>query len=194
MTHVSHSQRKNLIGPDPKVIYEHENVMKVLPSIDCPTADKERPPQGTWRRTVEKETRNGGWTWEQRDQMATDRNQWRCLSEALCTSTHETDLLMVVTDRFPRFPLWSFHKLCYENVQFLFVKKERVKYAVDNVRRNPKELGKRAGNRKRGGWWLGGEWLWPKIPRTPDIPLQFSFSSRLRKGLVGYDFQIVTET
>ena len=104
-THISHSQRKNLIGPDPKVICEHENVMKVLPSIDCPTADKERPPQGTWRRTVAKETGNEGWTWEQRDQVATDRNQWHCLSEALCASTPETDLLMVVTDRFPRFPL-----------------------------------------------------------------------------------------
>ena len=48
-------------------------------------------PKETWRRTVEKEMKDRGWTWGHLEQQAADRNQWRSLVEALCAPTHEED-------------------------------------------------------------------------------------------------------
>ena len=52
------------------------------------TADGKRRrgrPKETWRRTVEREMKEQGLTWDKVNTMAQDRGQWRELVEAFCT-------------------------------------------------------------------------------------------------------------
>ena len=46
-------------------------------------------PNETWRRTVEREMKDRGWTWAHLEHQAGDRNRWRSLVEALCAPMHE---------------------------------------------------------------------------------------------------------
>ena len=58
------------------------------------TADGKRRrgrPKETWRRTVEKEMKECGLTWNTITKWATDRQQWRSLVDALCATWHEDD-------------------------------------------------------------------------------------------------------
>ena len=49
-------------------------------------------PKTTWRRTVEKERKELGWnTWEEARAVAVNRDRWRSLTEALCTTRCEED-------------------------------------------------------------------------------------------------------
>ena len=43
-------------------------------------------PKETWRRSVEKEMKEIGWTWGQINQMASDRQRWRSSVKALCAT------------------------------------------------------------------------------------------------------------
>ena len=45
-------------------------------------------PKETWRRTVEAEMKQQGWTWGFLERAAQDRNKWRDLVEALCAPEH----------------------------------------------------------------------------------------------------------
>ena len=45
-------------------------------------------PKETWRRTVEAEMKQQGWTWGYLERAAQDRNKWRDLVEALCAPEH----------------------------------------------------------------------------------------------------------
>ena len=67
---------------------------------DCVTAMTWAPegkrkrgrPRETWRKTVEKERKNAGWTtWNQVRTIAMDRKKWREQVEALCATRHEAD-------------------------------------------------------------------------------------------------------
>ena len=67
---------------------------------DCVTAMTWAPegkrkrgrPRETWRKTVEKERKNVGWTtWNQVRTIAMDRKKWREQVEALCTKWHKAD-------------------------------------------------------------------------------------------------------
>ena len=47
-------------------------------------------PKTTWRRTVEKERGEMGWSsWHQARTVAKDRDRWRCCIEALCANRRE---------------------------------------------------------------------------------------------------------
>ena len=48
-------------------------------------------PKETWRRTVEREMKEQGWTWNFLERRAVDRPQWRALVSALCTTACEED-------------------------------------------------------------------------------------------------------
>ena len=48
-------------------------------------------PKETWRRSVEKEMKERGWTWGRIQNMAADRQRWRSSVKALCASQHEED-------------------------------------------------------------------------------------------------------
>ena len=48
-------------------------------------------PKETWRRSVEKEMKDNGWSWGQIQHQAEDRHNWRSLVAALCASKHEED-------------------------------------------------------------------------------------------------------
>ena len=48
-------------------------------------------PKETWRRTVEKEIKECGLTWNTITKWAADRQQWRSLVDALCATGHEED-------------------------------------------------------------------------------------------------------
>ena len=43
-------------------------------------------PKDTWRRTVEREMKEKGWTWGRRERVSADRHRWRALVEALCAT------------------------------------------------------------------------------------------------------------
>ena len=43
-------------------------------------------PKETWRRTVEREMKEKGWTWGRLERVSADRHQWRALVEALCAT------------------------------------------------------------------------------------------------------------
>ena len=43
-------------------------------------------PKETWRRTVEREMKEKGWTWGRLGRVSADRHQWRALVEALCAT------------------------------------------------------------------------------------------------------------
>ena len=42
-------------------------------------------PKETWRRTVESEMKEQGWTWSYLERQAQDRSQWFSLTDAFCT-------------------------------------------------------------------------------------------------------------
>jgi len=48
-------------------------------------------PKETWRRSIEKEIKNNGYTWGSLQKIAKDRQQWKSLVAALCASMHEED-------------------------------------------------------------------------------------------------------
>ena len=54
-------------------------------------------PKETWRRTVEKEMKEHGWTWGTLERAAADRNRWRDMVDALC-AVDETDPVDLVDD------------------------------------------------------------------------------------------------
>ena len=43
-------------------------------------------PKETWRRTVEREMKEKGWTWSHLERISASRHQWRALVEALCAT------------------------------------------------------------------------------------------------------------
>ena len=43
-------------------------------------------PKETWRRTVEREMKEKGWTWGRLERVSADRHHWRALVEALCAT------------------------------------------------------------------------------------------------------------
>ena len=43
-------------------------------------------PKETWRRTVEREMKEKGWTWGRLERVSADRHRWRALVEALCAT------------------------------------------------------------------------------------------------------------
>ena len=43
-------------------------------------------PKETWRRTVEREMKEKGWTWGRLERVSADRHSWRALVEALCAT------------------------------------------------------------------------------------------------------------
>jgi len=45
-------------------------------------------PKETWKRTVEAEKKQQGWTWSFLERAAQDRNKWKDLVEASCTLEH----------------------------------------------------------------------------------------------------------
>ena len=58
------------------------------------TPDGKRPkgrPRETWRRTIEREMKENGWTWGQLQKQAGDRTRWRALVAALYANEHEED-------------------------------------------------------------------------------------------------------
>ena len=48
-------------------------------------------PLGTWRRTIEEEIKKAGKTWQEIEQMAQDREEWRGFVSALCSTRSEED-------------------------------------------------------------------------------------------------------
>ena len=48
-------------------------------------------PAETWRRTVEAEMKQQGWSWSFLEHTARDRVEWRSLVEALCAPGHRND-------------------------------------------------------------------------------------------------------
>ena len=62
-------------------------------SVKWAPPGKRRPgrPRGTWRRTVETEMKETGYTWNTIGRTAQDRSQWRDLVAALCVDIHEED-------------------------------------------------------------------------------------------------------
>ena len=48
-------------------------------------------PKETWRRSVEREMKAPGWSWDQVTKLATDRQHWRSLVSTLCMIPHEED-------------------------------------------------------------------------------------------------------
>ena len=43
-------------------------------------------PKETWRRTIDREMKERGWTWGRLERVSADRHQWRTLVEALCAT------------------------------------------------------------------------------------------------------------
>ena len=66
---------------------------KMIASIWAPEGKRRKGrPKTTWRRTVEKERKELGWnTWEEARAVAVNRDRWRSLTEALCTTRCEED-------------------------------------------------------------------------------------------------------
>ena len=69
-------------------------------NIDCSIAMTWAPegkrrkgrPKTTWRRTVEKERKEGGWnSWSEARTAAANREKWRSSVEALCATRHKVD-------------------------------------------------------------------------------------------------------
>ena len=62
-------------------------------SVKWAPPGKRRPgrPRGTWRRTVEIEMKETGYTWNTIGRAVQDRSQWRDLVAALCVDIHEED-------------------------------------------------------------------------------------------------------
>ena len=56
-----------------------------------PGTRKQGRPKETWRRSVEKEMKQLGWSWGQVQHWATDRQHWRSLVKTLCATKHEED-------------------------------------------------------------------------------------------------------
>ena len=56
-----------------------------------PGKRKRGRPMGTWRRTVEEEMREAGKTWNELNWLAQDRDGWRKLVGALCSSGNQED-------------------------------------------------------------------------------------------------------
>ena len=56
-----------------------------------PGKRKRGRPKQTWRRSVEKEMKELGWTWGQVQHWAEDRPHWRSLVKTLCAIQHEED-------------------------------------------------------------------------------------------------------
>ena len=49
-------------------------------------------PKTTWRRTVEREMKEGGWgSWDEVRGVAVDRQTWKVSVEALCSTWHAED-------------------------------------------------------------------------------------------------------
>ena len=49
-------------------------------------------PKTTWRRTVEREMREGGWgSWDEVRSVAVDREKWKASVKALCATGHAED-------------------------------------------------------------------------------------------------------
>ena len=48
-------------------------------------------PRETWRRSVERELKEKGWSCGQVVKLAKDRQHWRYLAMALCAETHDED-------------------------------------------------------------------------------------------------------
>ena len=49
-------------------------------------------PKTTWRRTVEREMKEGGWgSWDEVRSVAVDRGKWKASVEALCATGHVED-------------------------------------------------------------------------------------------------------
>ena len=65
----------------------------VRTSVKWTPPGKRRPgrPRGTWRRTVQSEMRETGYTWNTIGRVAQDRSRWRALVAALCVDIHEED-------------------------------------------------------------------------------------------------------
>ena len=53
-------------------------------------------PKETWRRSVEKEMKDQGWTWGMVQQMSADRKRWRSSVKALCASSTKRTKYMYV--------------------------------------------------------------------------------------------------
>ena len=63
-----------------------------LPSDGPPSGCSKRGrPKEIWRRTVEKEVKEQGWTWGYLESYAADRLQWQALAEALCALPGKED-------------------------------------------------------------------------------------------------------
>ena len=48
-------------------------------------------PKETWRKTVETDMKNQGWTWNSIENSAWDRDKWWSLVGALCAEQHFED-------------------------------------------------------------------------------------------------------
>ena len=54
-------------------------------------------PKETWRRTVEREMKEKGWTWGRLERVSADQHRWRALVEALC-ATWNTKRTRIISD------------------------------------------------------------------------------------------------
>ena len=74
-------------------ILRREEDSLVRRSVKWAPPGKRRPvrPRGTWRRTVETEMKETGYTWNTIGRAAQDRSQWRNLVAALCVDIHQED-------------------------------------------------------------------------------------------------------
>ena len=54
-------------------------------------------PRETWRRTVEREMKEQGWTWGYIERAAADMREWKVLVDALCAE-EETNPVDLVED------------------------------------------------------------------------------------------------
>ena len=58
----------------------------------APEGEKKEGGQNPWRRMTEKEREEGGWkSWEEVRKDAVNREKWRHITEALCTTRCEVD-------------------------------------------------------------------------------------------------------
>jgi hypothetical protein len=68
-----------------------ENITRRSVKWTLPGARRLGRSKGTWRRTVEKEVKGNGQTWNTKGRIAQDGGWWRDLVAALCVDIHEED-------------------------------------------------------------------------------------------------------
>ena len=70
---------------------DHQRLPKVALRWTPPGRRKPGRPKTTWRRTIEAELKQGGFTWGEAQKIAKDRPRWKETIAALCLTGDEED-------------------------------------------------------------------------------------------------------